>query len=141
MYTGIKHLHSTLAYVLLAALIISFLYVLFAYMQKKGYNRKMALLGFISAHLQLLVGFIMYFVSPYGVNNLSGDAMKDPIARLYALEHPLMMLISIVLISVGYIKAKKMTDPVKQNKTVMIYYLIGIILVLSRIPWHVWPAF
>lgn len=141
MYTGIKHLHSTLAYVLLAALIISFLYVLFAFLQKKGYNRKMAMLGFISAHLQLLVGLIMYFVSPYGMSNLSGDAMKESVARLYAVEHPLMMLIAIALITVGYIKAKKMTDPVQQNKTVMIYYLIGIILVLSRIPWHVWPAF
>src|SRR5690554_466791 len=99
MYTGIKHLHSMLAYVLLAGLIISFVFALVAYVQKKPYNRKMALLGLITAHLQLVIGAVMYFVSPLGYNNFGGDAMKDSIQRLYILEHPLMMLIAIVLIT------------------------------------------
>ena len=140
MYTGIKHLHSTLAYVLLAGLLISFFYLLFAYLQNKKYNRKMALLGFITAHLQLVVGFIAYFVSPLGVSNLSGDAMKDSIQRLYALEHPLMMLIAIVLITIGYSKAKKIENAKKANGTVVVFYGIALILILSRIPWHIWPT-
>ncbi|SFB83917.1 hypothetical protein SAMN05421747_101440 [Parapedobacter composti] len=139
MYTGIKHLHSTLAYVLLAGLIISILYVLFAYLQKRPYNRKMALLGLICAHLQFLVGIITYFVSPYGYGNISGEAMKDSIARLYFLEHPLIMLIAVVLITVGYSRAKRLDTPAKQNASVLVFYAIGLILVLSRIPWHVWP--
>lgn len=142
MYTGIRHLHSTLAYVLLAGLIISFLFVLIAYLRKKPYNRKMALLGFITAHLQLVVGFIMYFVSPVGYNNLGGETvMTDSIQRLYALEHPLMMLIAIILITIGYSKAKKMPPSNKQNATVALFYGIGLVLVLSRIPWHAWPTF
>lgn len=141
MYTGIRHLHSMLAYVLLAGLIISFIYVLVALIQKKPYNRKMALLGFITAHLQLVVGIIAYFVSPLGFNNLSGDAMKDTIQSLYALEHPLMMLIAIVLITIGYSKAKKMPASNKQNQTVVIFYGIALVFILSRIPWHVWPTF
>lgn len=140
MYTGIKHLHSTLAYVLLAGLVISILYVLFAYLQNKGYNRKMALLGLICAHIQFLVGLIAYFVSPYGIKNVSGAAMKDSIARLYFLEHPLMMLVAVVLITVGYSRAKKLSAPKKQNASVLIFYIIGLILILSRIPWHVWPT-
>jgi heme A synthase len=141
MYTGIKHLHSTLAYVLLAGLLISFLYIAVAYVQNKKYNRKMALLGFITAHLQLLVGLIAYFVSPLGIKNLGGDAMKDSIQRLYSLEHPLMMLIAITLITVGYIKAKKATTDKKANGLVFAFYGIALLLVLSRIPWHVWPSF
>lgn len=140
MYTGIKHLHSTLAYVLLAGLIISILYALFAYLQNKGYNRKMALLGLICAHVQFVVGLIAYFVSPYGIKNASGAAMKDGIARLYFLEHPLIMLIAVVLITVGYSKAKRLIQPKRQNGTVLAFYLIGLILILSRIPWHTWPA-
>ncbi len=141
MYTGIKHLHSMLAYVLLAALVISIIYVLLAYVGKRGYNRKMALLGLIAAHLQLVVGLVAYFVSPYGVKNFSGDAMKDSIARLYFLEHPLMMLIAIILITVGYSKAKRKATPQQQNGTVLAFYLIGLALILSRLPWHVWPNF
>ncbi|GGC19886.1 hypothetical protein GCM10011386_09710 [Parapedobacter defluvii] len=140
MYTGIKHLHSTLAYVLLAGLVISILYVLFAYLQNKGYNRKMALLGLICAHLQLVVGLITYFVSPYGIKNASGAAMKDSVARLYFLEHPLMMLVAVVLITVGYSRAKRLPTPKQQNASVLIFYIIGLILILSRIPWHAWPS-
>ncbi|MBK1439575.1 hypothetical protein JHJ32_06235 [Parapedobacter sp. ISTM3] len=134
-----RHLHSTLAYVLLAGLIISILYVLFAYLRNKPYNRKMALLGLICAHLQFVVGLIMYFVSPYGIKNASGAAMKDGIARLYFLEHPLIMLIAIALITVGYSRAKRQVPAKKQNATVLAFYLIALVLVLSRIPWHVWP--
>lgn len=140
MYTGIKHLHSTLAYVLLAGLIISFLFALFAYMQNKPYNRKMALLGFITAHLQLLIGIIAYFVSPLGYGNLGGAAMKDSIQRLYTLEHPLMMIIAIILITVGYSRAKKLDTARKQNASILIFYGIGLVLILSRIPWHIWPT-
>ncbi|MGK6352381.1 hypothetical protein [Parapedobacter sp. DT-150] len=139
MYTGIKHLHSTLAYVLLAGLIISILYVLVAYIQNRAYNRKMALVGLICAHLQLVVGLVMYFVSPYGIKNVSGAAMKDGIARLYFLEHPLMMLVAIILITIGYSRAKRLPTAKKQNASVLVFYVIGLILILSRIPWHVWP--
>lgn len=139
MYTGIKHLHSMLAYVLLAALVISIIYVLLAYLGNRGYNRKMALLGLIAAHVQLIVGFIAYFVSPYGVSNLSGETMKVSELRLYALEHPLMMIIGIVLITIGYSRAKRMTTARKQNGTVLAFYLIGLALILSRLPWHAWP--
>ena len=142
MYTGIRHLHSTLAYVLLAGVLIAFLYVLIAYFQNKPYNRKMALLGLISAHLQFVVGIIMYFVSPHGYQRFGdfGVAMKDSIQRLYILEHPLVMLIGIVLITVGYSKAKRLESAKKQNATVALFYGIALILIISRIPWHVWPT-
>src|SRR5690554_1495736 len=124
METGMKHLHSTLAYVLFAGLIIAFLYVLIAAIRNKPYNRKMALLGLITAHLQLVVGLITYFVSPYGIKRFGefGGVMKDSIGRLYLLEHPLMMIIAIVLITIGYSRAKKMDNALKQNKTMTIFY-------------------
>lgn len=139
MYTGLRHLHSTLAYVLLAGLVISIGYALFAYLQNKGYNRKMALLGLICAHIQFVVGLIIYFVSPLGIKGASGEAMKISTARLYFLEHPLIMLIAVILITVGYSRAKRLSTPKKQNASVLIFYLIGLVLILSRIPWHVWP--
>src|SRR5690554_4083002 len=142
METGMKHLHSTLAYVLFAGLIIAFLYVLVAAIQKKPYNRKIALIGLIVAHLQLLIGLVTYFVSPYGFKRFGdfGAVMKDGIGRLYILEHPLMMIAANILITVGYSKAKRLESPAQQNKTVAIYYGIALVLIISRIPWHAWPA-
>ena len=142
MYTGLKHLHSYLAYLLLAALVFSIIYVIIQFVGKKSFTekvRKITLIGFIATHLQLLIGLVLYFISPVGLSNFSGEAMSDSLSRLYILEHPLTMLIAIVLVSVGYIKAKKPGDDARRFRTVIIYYGLGLILMLSRIPWSAWP--
>ncbi|MBD1431331.1 hypothetical protein H8B06_00705 [Sphingobacterium sp. DN00404] len=133
-----KHLHSTLAIVLLLALVIAIVITLANYLGKKSYNRKIALLGLVSAHLQFIVGLVIYFVSPLGIQSFSGENMKNSLSRLYFLEHPLMMLLAIILITVGYSKAKRQIDSQKANKTVLIFYIIGLVFILSRIPWSTW---
>ncbi|NGF56264.1 hypothetical protein G5B00_07025 [Parapedobacter sp. SGR-10] len=133
-----KHLHSTLAIVLLLALVVAIVITLVNYAGNKPYNRKIALLGLISAHLQLVVGLLIYFISPLGIQSFSGANMKISLSRLYFLEHPLMMLLGIILITVGYSKAKRLADGKKANKTVLLFYIIGLIFILSRIPWSTW---
>ena len=141
MLTGMKHLHSTLAIILLLALVVAIIITLANYAGNKPYNRKIALLGLISAHLQLVIGFVLYFVSPLGLQSFSGANMSNSLSRLYFLEHPIMMILGIVLITIGYSKAKRLTDAKKANKTVLIFYIIGLIFVLSRIPWSTWSIF
>lgn len=141
MYTGFKHLHSYLAYLLLAAIIFSIVYSIVQVVQKKSFtekSRKIALIGFIAAHLQLLIGIVLYVISPVGLSNFSGEAMQETLSRLYVLEHPLTMIIGIILISIGYIKAKKPGDDVARFKSVIIYYILGLFLILLRIPWDAW---
>ncbi|HAZ23478.1 MAG TPA: hypothetical protein DCY95_01310, partial [Algoriphagus sp.] len=102
-------------------------------------DRKIAMVAFILAHTQLLVGLILYFVSPVGFSLLtSGGAMSDPAARLTALEHPLINIIAIVLISIGYIRAKKLQSDRARFRSVYMMYAIGLVLILSRIPWANW---
>ncbi len=132
------HLHSTLAIVLLLALVVAILITLANYAGNKPFNRKIALIGLISAHLQLIIGFILYFTSSRGFENLSGETMKDSVSRLYTVEHPIAMILAIVLITIGYSKAKKIADPKKANQTVLIFYVLGLILALSRIPYATW---
>jgi predicted PurR-regulated permease PerM len=89
MYIGFKHLHSFLAYILLAALVVSILYLLVQFVKKRSFtekSRKIALAGFIAAHLQLLIGLVLYFISPVGLSNFSGEAMGDSLSRLYVLS-------------------------------------------------------
>lgn len=142
MYTGFLHLHSYFAYLLLAAIIFSIVYILVSYINKQPFtekHRKIALIGLISTHIQALFGLILYFVSPLGFSNLSGEVMKNSELRLYAVEHPLTMIISVVLVSIGYSKAKKLTDSDQRYKKILIFYTIGLILIFSRIPWVSWP--
>ncbi len=144
MYTGLRHLHSILAYILLAALLFSIVYVFIQFVKKGSFTekvRKISLIGFIAAHLQLLIGLVLYVVSPVGLSLFSAEAMGDSISRLYIIEHPLTMIIGIVLITVGYVKAKKPGDDARRFKTIIIFYTLGLLLILLRIPWHVWPWF
>jgi NADH:ubiquinone oxidoreductase subunit 2 (subunit N) len=141
MYTGLQHAHSGLAYLLLAALIFAILYNLIGFMGNKPFtegNRKIALIGLIAAHIQLVIGLVLYFVSPNGLSNFSGANMKDSGARLLMLEHPLMMILAIVLITVGYSRAKKLQDSNQKYKKILIFFTLGLILILSRIPWSAW---
>lgn len=141
MYIGLKHLHSYLAYLLLAVILFSIFYALYNMLRKRSFServRKVSLAGFIAAHLQLLIGLILYFLSPLGFSDFSSEAMQDSLSRLYILEHPLTMIIGIVLITVGYIKAKKPGDDVRRLRTIFLYYTGGLILILLRIPWSQW---
>ncbi|SIN79116.1 hypothetical protein [Algoriphagus halophilus] len=142
MYTGLQHLHSGLAYLVLLALIIIVIYALLGSLSNRQFtdkDRKIALIGFILSHLQLTVGLILYFVSPLGFEMLkSGSAMSDPAVRLTAVEHPLVNIIAIVLITIGYSKAKKGSIPRARFRSIYMMYAIGLVLLLSRIPWVTW---
>lgn len=95
-------------------------------------------------HTQLLLGLVLYFISP-NVNaalaNGMGAAMKDSYSRLIAVEHISVMVIAIALIQAGRSISKKATDPVAKHKKALIFFSIGILLILSRIPWSYSPLF
>lgn len=141
MYEIIKPFHSYLALALLAVVIIGIMIVLMSKLSKKPFaasHLKIALIALISTHIQLLLGLVLYFISPLGFSNLSGAVMKDSFGRLQAVEHPITMIIAVVLITIGYSKAKKALGTDKAYNAVLIYYSIGLILILSRLPWQVW---
>jgi hypothetical protein len=141
MYTGLVHLHSFLAYLVLLGLIICIVYAMVGALSGKEFtekDRKIGLIGLIITHVQFLVAIILYLTSPLGFFNLSGETMGDSMARLYALEHPLINLIAVVIITIGYSRAKRSTNSKSRFRHIYIFYGIGFILILSRIPWASW---
>ncbi|MBX2972662.1 MAG: hypothetical protein KF797_06135 [Flavobacteriales bacterium] len=142
MYTGLKHFHSYVAYLALLLLAIAVLHAILSLVQKRPFtatSRKFTLFGLIAAHVQMLFGLFLYFVSPLGFSNMGKQAMGDSLQRLFVLEHPLMMLIGIVLITIGYSKAKRATEDARKFKLIAWCYGIGLLLILARVPWAVWP--
>lgn len=99
-------------------------------------DRKIALFGLIATHIQLVVGLILYFVSPLG-SAVFGQ-MKDAALRLTSLEHPITNIIAIVLITIGWSKHKKGETNTAKFKSIAVFYGIGLVLILSRIPWSLW---
>lgn len=142
MYKGIQHLHSGVAYLALLALAGVFIYALIGALSGREFSekdRKIALIAFILCHIQLLVGIILYFISPLGFEMLSAEGtMKDAGARLVALEHPIMNILAIIIISVGYIRAKKLSVSKARFRSIYMAYGVGLVLILWRIPWSAW---
>lgn len=142
MYTGLQHAHSGLAYLALLALVLVIIWALVGALSGRDFqekDRKIALIAFILCHIQLLVGLILYFLSPLGYSLLAGGgAMADATARLTALEHPLINILAIVLVSVGFIRAKKLESSTAKFRSIYMLYAVGLVLILSRIPWANW---
>jgi NADH:ubiquinone oxidoreductase subunit 2 (subunit N) len=102
-------------------------------------HKRLALIGLILAHLQLVVGLLLYFLGPKGFayTKLEGF-MQNSVQRLYAVEHISIMILAIVLITVGYSTAKRAADDQSKFKKLSLFYGLGLVLVLSRIPWNAW---
>ncbi len=131
--------HSYIAFIALALIIIAAVNALLGKMMKKTFkpgDRQLSLLGLMFAHIQLLIGLILFFLE--GRYNINGDVMKDSLSRLYAVEHPLINIIAIVLITIGWSKHKKKTTDNEKFSSIGIFYALGAILILSRIPWAQW---
>jgi hypothetical protein len=139
MYNILQKAHSGWAYIALLLLVIAVANALIGLFSKKEFtpkDRKIALFGLIAAHIQLTIGLFLYFVSPIGVAMLG--EMKDKAIRLTSLEHPMINIIAIVLITIGWIKHKKGIDSNTKHKSIALFFGLGLLLILSRIPWGLW---
>jgi len=139
MYHFIQKFHSGWAYLALLLLVVAVLNSVIGMTSKKEFtakDRKIALFGLIATHIQLVVGLILYFVSPLGLASLGQMAESD--VRIPSMEHPFVNIIAIVLITIGWSKHKKATTNESKFKAIALFYGLGLLLVLSRIPWKLW---
>ncbi|CAM4043151.1 MULTISPECIES: hypothetical protein [Flavobacterium] len=139
MYTTLQPAHSIFAYIVLTVLFLASLNAIMGIVSKKRFTDKdlrISLFAMILAHMQLLIGFILYFISPLGSSSLG--QMKDSALRLTSLEHPLINIIGLVLITIGWSKHKKEESDNGKFKKIAVFYTLGFLLILSRIPWTNW---
>ena len=137
-YDILRHFHKGWAYLALLLLVVAVVNAIVGLTSKKEFtakDRKIALFGLIGSHVQLLGGLILYFVSPLG---LAGFSMKVAEARLTSLEHPFINVVALVLITIGWSKHKRATTSELKFKSFAVFYTIGLLLILARIPWHLW---
>ncbi len=143
MYSTVKYLHSYWAYLVLILLIFVVIKSIVKYFGKKEYTAKdfrLTLFTLIVTHIQLLLGLLVYFVSPNGFSNLTTNGMGglSSYARLLAVEHPFIGIVAIAILTIGYSKHKKKLISLNKFKTIALYYGIALLLILSRIPWNTW---
>jgi len=144
MYATVQFIHSYWAYLVLIVLFVASINAIIGFASNKEYaatNFRIALFTLITSHIQLLIGIVLYFTTPYfrAFSEVGmGGVMKDSTLRLYNIEHPLIMIIAVALITIGYSKHKSKLTSKPKFKILAIFYTIALILMLSRIPWSAW---
>lgn len=134
MYEALLYSHSYIRFAVLILLLVVVITSFVGWLGKKHYtgtDNKLSLFLFIATHLQLLLGLILYIVSPWV--QFSGSTMKDKILRYWTVEHIFVMLTAVILITVARISAKKMSSSGAKHKRLFIFNLIALLLILVGI--------
>ena len=134
-------IHSSLRWVILLTLLIHLYCIYTGYFRNKPFTKfnrifSHVTVGFI--HLQFVIGLYVYYTSEK-INIFLADikgSMAISELRFFAVEHSLIMLIAIIIITIGSFKSKRIEDERKKYKTQIIYFTIGLVLILAAIPWN-----
>lgn len=142
MLNPVKEIHNLAGMAILFLLILILITVSIAFFRKNRFgnlSKFIALAGLILVHLQIVLGMILYLISPLGSNNFSAESMQHTISRFYLVEHPLGMILAAVLITIGYRKSKNTQfSDAKRHLQILVFYGMGFVLVAYLIPWFLW---
>ena len=92
-------------------------------------------------HIQFLLGLGLYLVSPivdYFLHHFH-DAVHQRELRFFGMEHSVMMFLAVAVISTGSAKAKRKTTDVEKFRTVSIWFAVGLLIILTSVPWPFSP--
>lgn len=140
MYNAILHLHSGLRWVVLILLLVVVYRSLTA--GKRPFNdmdRKYGLFTMIVCDIMLLIGVYQWLAGGWGLSSFQHQDMKvvmqNATMRFFAIEHPIGMLIAIIMVHIGKSYAKKtIPDPVKHKRT-LLFFGLALLIILISLPW------
>jgi len=143
----IKQIHSYWAYLVLFLLILTVLNALVAWIKKRPFKKsdyKIGLFAMIATHIQLLIGlFVFFFSEKFTTLKEIGMAatMKNEAFRKVVVEHPVAMLLAVILVTIGWSRHKKKTESTGKFKSFFIFYTLALALVIYMIPADFWKTF
>lgn len=140
----LQNVHSYLAYIVLAVLFLAVINALRGLVGNRIFDLhkdfRISLFALILSHIQLLLGLVLFFISANGLKAIQALGMGglNAEARLLAVEHPAINIVAIILITIGWSRHKKQGDDRKKFRSIALFYGLGLIFILSRIPWGQW---
>jgi hypothetical protein len=143
MEKGLIDLHNLLRWILLILLLLSIYKAYVGWKNKKVFSsgdRKTWLFTLIAAHTTLLVGLYLWlWGTKYGMLKITipegVSIMKNKSLRFFWVEHPTMMILAVVMITLAYRVAKKpLPDQVKYGRALWLF-IVALLFILVAIPW------
>ena len=130
---AVLSLHSIWAYVVLIVLLAVVVNAFSGLVSKRVFgirDLRLSLFGLIVSHIQLLIGLLLYFISPKFQWWSEGmrAVMKNSTYRLYLVEHPVTNILAIVLITMGWSMHKRQVNNNKKFVRIALFYTLGLLL-------------
>lgn len=144
MYPVVLAFHSLIRWFVLISLLYAIYRAYKGWLSKKTFSRHDNLVRHWTAtiaHIQLVIGFLLYFISPivdYFLHNYR-EAVHLREIRFFGMEHSLMMFIAIILITIGSAKARRQRTDKEKFKTIAVWFSIALLVILTSIPWTFSP--
>lgn len=126
--------HSTVRYFVLIAMLISI------FRSARGWfggaefgktDEKLSVWLLIMAHTQLILGLLLYALSPNV--QFSAGTMAEKTLRYWTVEHIFTMILAITLITISRITSKRATSDLGKHKRVFLYNAFALALILMAI--------
>jgi hypothetical protein len=93
------------------------------------------------AHVQLILGIILYFISPlvdYFLHHFK-EAVHEREIRFFGMEHSLMMILSIIVITIASMISKRQSTDAKKFRALAIGYTLALLIIVTSVPWPFSP--
>ena len=144
MYEFLLNFHSIFRYAVVISLVLSIVIAYNGYTNNKPFTKGINSLRHWTAtiaHIQLIIGFILYAKSPiisffYSEFEMASESWNT---IFFAVVHFTIMLIAIVVLTIGSAMAKRKPTDALKFKTMLIWYSIAFILIFIAIPWPFSP--
>jgi hypothetical protein len=149
MYNFILAVHNILRWVVLILAVLALVRSYSGWFGRREWtetDRKVGTFFGVSLDVQLLLGLVLYFaLSPITQAALQdfGAAMRNDVARFFALEHFLYMVLAVVFAHVGSVTARRATEDVNKHRRAAIWFSLSVLALLLGMPWFrpLLPAF
>jgi hypothetical protein len=144
MYPTLLTLHSLIRWLVLILIVYSIFRALVGYINNKPFSKSDNAFRHwtaTAAHLQLMIGMILYTQSPlvkYFWSN-SGAALQNPELTFFGVLHITLMISAIVLLTIGSALAKRKPTGKEKFRTILIWFSLALLIMFIAIPWPFSP--
>lgn len=140
MYQLVLSIHNAWRWVVVLIIVIAIVQFLMGWLQKQSWTpaaRRTLLLYTTALDIQLLLGLLLFFISPLTTSAFSnfGEAMRNSGQRFFLVEHTVMMLIAVIVAHVTSVITRKQATDAGKFRVAAIGAIVATIAILVGMPW------
>lgn len=144
MYIVLLIIHSLLRWLVLLTLVLAIFRAWRGLSKEAGFTRldnRIRHWTATTAHLQLMVGILLYIKSPVAQYAWRGESGANGNQEIifFAVIHALLMLAAVIVLTIGSALAKRRATDRHKFATILLWFSAAFLLIMIAIPWPFSP--